>query len=160
MTTDQPILCDMTNAPDTAEERLATYRALFADALVARERTVAGTRWRFRADPGIETRVRALAELEQACCAFFDFTVTLAGGEVLWDTSVPDDEIARAIHEELYNLPDSLEQESTQALHDRFAAQGLPVHIRDENGLRLATPEEMGLDLSAPASSSGSREGR
>jgi hypothetical protein len=157
MTTDQPILCDMTNAPDTSEERLAAYRDLFADALVARERTVAGTRWRFRADAGVEKRVRDLAALEQGCCAFFDFTITLAGGEVLWDTSVPDDEMARAIHEELYNLPDSI-NEGTQTLFDRFSAQGLHVHIQDGDELRRATAEEMGL--SAPASSSGSREAR
>src|SRR5689334_14370573 len=88
-----PILCNMTGAPDTPAERVETYAALFADALVDRERTTDGIRFRFRADPGIEDRVRELARREQACCAFFSFTITADEHEVRWDATVPDDDL-------------------------------------------------------------------
>ena len=45
-----PIVCDMTDASDTAEERMAEYGRLFAQALTGRERTDQGVRLRFRAD--------------------------------------------------------------------------------------------------------------
>jgi hypothetical protein len=139
-----PILCDMTNAPDTAEQRLADYRRLFADALIARERTVSGTRWRFRATEGTESLVRDLAAREQACCAFFSFSITVVGGEVLWDASVVDDDMARAILEEFHRLPDTL-GEGAATLYDRMAAKGLRVYIDDGGGLRPATIDELGL---------------
>lgn len=118
------IACDMTNAPDTGPERVAEYRRLFARALVGRGRTPEGIRFRFRAEDGIETWVRTLAAKEKACCAFFSFTITRAGGEVLWDLTVIDDPAARAVLEEFYNLPDTID-EGTDALMQRFTAHGL-----------------------------------
>jgi hypothetical protein len=73
-----------------------SYRRLFADALVGRDRTVAGIRFRFRADDGIGARVRHLAHLEEQCCSFFTLTITVTGGEVLWDSTVIDDDTGRA----------------------------------------------------------------
>jgi hypothetical protein len=99
-----PIVCDMTNAPDTPESRLAEYRELFATALVARERTETGIRFRLRGD--VLEQVRALAAKENQCCAFFEFEVTVDGDEVVWDASVVDDPVAREILEDLYRLPD------------------------------------------------------
>ena len=119
-----PIVCDMTDAPDTDAERLAEYQRLFAQALVGRERTPGGTRFRFRAEPGVEAWVRDLAAREKACCAFFTFTVTCLDGEVLWDASVVDDEVARAILDELYALPDTA-GEGADALEDRLTRRGL-----------------------------------
>ena len=89
-TTRIPVVCDLSGAPDTPAERVEAYRRLFTDALVARERTLAGIRFRFRNDPGIETRVRDIATLEQQCCAFFSFATTTTGGEVLLDVSSKD----------------------------------------------------------------------
>jgi hypothetical protein len=121
-----PIVCDMTDAPDTDAERLAEYQRLFAQALVGRERTPDGTRFRFRAEPGVEAWVRDLAAREKACCAFFTFSVTSLDGEVLWDASVVDDEVARAILDELYALPDTA-SEGVDALEDRLTRRGLHV---------------------------------
>jgi hypothetical protein len=119
-----PIVCDMTGAPDTGPERIAEYQRLFAQALIGRDRTPQGIRFRFRAEDGIEPWVRDLAAKEKACCAFFTFTVTRAGEEVLWDATVVDDEVARAILEAFYALPDTLGQ-GADALQDRFIRQGL-----------------------------------
>ena len=49
-----PIVCDMTDAPDTAVERIAEYQLLFEQHLVGRERTAHGIRFRLRADDGSE----------------------------------------------------------------------------------------------------------
>ncbi|HEU5470629.1 MAG TPA: hypothetical protein VFV67_08245 [Actinophytocola sp.] len=125
-----PIVCDMTNAPDTEQERLGEYRRLFAQSLVDREHTAEGIRFRFRAAPGVESWVRDLAAREKACCAFYAYTVTVAGDEVRWDCAVPDDAIARAIVEEFYALPDTLAENpdaGMDGLRERFARHGLPI---------------------------------
>jgi hypothetical protein len=107
MTTNPPIVCDMTNAPDTPAERIAEYGRLFRVALVGRERTGDGIRFLFRAEDGVEEWIRDLARREQACCAFFAFAVSAHGGEVWWDATVVDDEVARQILEEFFRLPDT-----------------------------------------------------
>jgi hypothetical protein len=140
-----PILCNMTGAPDTPAERLATYAALFDDALVGRERTPHGIRLRFRADPGIEDRVRELARREQACCSFFSFAIEVRDGEVRWDASVPDDELARQALDELLALPDVV-GEDLDAVFERYDAQGFRIMVEDGAELRPATAAELGLD--------------
>jgi hypothetical protein len=102
-----PIICDMTGAADTISERMAEYRRLFTQSLLGRDRTGTGIRFRFRADKGLEDWVRDLAGREQACCAFFSFTVTANDDEVWWDASVIDDDMARQILDEFYRLPDT-----------------------------------------------------
>ncbi len=119
-----PIVCDMTGAPDTGPERLGEYQRLFSQTLIGREKTAAGIRFRFRALPGIDAWVRDLAAREKACCAFFAFTVTTAGEEVHWDAAVIDDDIARAILNEFYALPDTL-ADGFESVYDRFTGQGL-----------------------------------
>jgi hypothetical protein len=103
-----PVACDMSAAPDTPVQRVAEYRRLFSQALTGRERSEAGIRFRFRADPGLAEWVRDLAEREKACCAFFNFTVTADDREVWWDASVIDDDAARRLLAEFYRLPDTL----------------------------------------------------
>ncbi len=128
-----PIACDMTNAPDTGPERMAEYQRLFTDALVGRERTGAGIRFRLRADQGIEDWVRDLAAREKACCPFFDFSVATVGDEVHWDASVIDDDIARAILEEYYALPDNLSL-GVEGLESRLRQRGL-TFVESRDGL-------------------------
>ena len=99
-----PVACSL-DGPGMAD-RLAEFRELFADALVGRDRTTEGIRFRFRASEAIESRVRDLARRENECCPFFTFTITVAGGEVLWDASVPAD--ARPVLDDLYRLPETL----------------------------------------------------
>jgi hypothetical protein len=105
---DQPLACDMSQATDTGPQRLIEYQQLFEQALVGRERTATGIRFRLRGDDGIEAWARDLATREKACCPFFSFTVQRLGDEVVWDASVVDDDIARAILDEFYALPDTV----------------------------------------------------
>lgn len=139
-----PIVCDMTDAPDTTVERIARYEKVFGQALVGRERTDDGIRFRLRAEPGIEDQATELAALEHACCAFFTFTIARHGDEIWWGTSVPDDDIAQAILDEYYSLPDTLTQ-GTDALFERFTDAGMDVVISDGDTTRPATRDELGL---------------
>lgn len=144
--TDQPtppIVCDMTDAPDTTAERVARYERLFTH-LVGRERTEDGIRFRLRAEPGVEDQATELAALDKACCAFFTFSIARHGDEIWWDTSVPDDDIARAILDEYYNLPDTVTQ-GTNALFEHFTDAGMDVVITDGDRTRPATRDELGL---------------
>jgi hypothetical protein len=138
-----PIVCDMTDAPDTATQRMAEYEQLFTESLIGRERTDTGVRFRLRAHPGLEDWVRDLAAREKACCAFFTFSVTVHGDEVWWDSSVVDDDIARRILDEFYRLPDTV-TDGAAALRDRFADQGLQVMVDEASTLRPATTAELG----------------
>jgi hypothetical protein len=122
----QPIACDMTDAPDTGPERMAEYQRLFAETLVGRERTGTGIRFRLRADQGIEDWVRDLAAREKACCRFFDFNISTVGDEVRWDVSVIDDDIARAVLDEYYALPDNLSS-GVEGLENRLRQRGLEI---------------------------------
>jgi hypothetical protein len=122
----QPIACDMTNAPDTGPERMAEYQRLFTGVLIGRERTGEGIRFRFRASQGVEEWVRDLAAREKACCPFFDFSVTADGDEVRWDATVVDDDVARTVLDEFYAMPDNLSS-GLEGLEDRLKQRGLEI---------------------------------
>jgi hypothetical protein len=107
------IACDMTNAPDTPQERLAEYQQLFATALISRERTDTGIRFRLRHDT--LDQVRALAAKEKQCCPFFEFQVTVDGDAVVWDASVVDDPLAREILDAFYDLAQVDQADSSSA---------------------------------------------
>lgn len=124
------IACDMTGAPDTPHERLAEYGRLFAAALVGRERTAEGIRFRLRAGDGVEAWVRDLAAREKACCPFFDFAVSTVDGEVRWDATVVVDGTARAILDEFYRLPQTA-ADGVEALSGRLGARGFEVTAND-----------------------------
>lgn len=139
-----PIVCDMTDARDTAASRIAEYERLFGELLVGRDRTEAGIQFRFRADPGVEDWVRDLAAREKACCAWADSDITVQDGEVWWDWSAPDDEVAQQILRDFYDLPDRISA-GPAAILDQFADQSQHVMMRDNGTLRPATPAELGL---------------
>jgi hypothetical protein len=146
-----PIMCDMTDAPDTDVERAAEYRRLFTQALIGRERTASGIRFRFRAEPGIEAWVLDLAGREKACCAFFAYEITTEGDEVIWDAAVTDNDLARAILDEFYALPDTL-VEGLDALRERLADRGMAVtsagtvhHVQPAGMVSAATDDIQGL---------------
>jgi hypothetical protein len=124
--TTAPIVCDMTSAPDTPAERMSEYQRLFAQALVGRERTAEGIRLRFREGDGIEAWIRDLAAREKACCPFFDFSVSTHGGEVHWDATVIDDDIARAVLDEFYALPETA-ADGVEGLESRLQERGLQI---------------------------------
>ena len=124
-----PIACDMTDAPDTPEERVAEYDRLFSQAFVGRERTPTGVRFRLRADEGVEAWVRDLAAREKACCPFFDYTIATVGAEVHWDMSVVDDDNARAVLDEFYDVPETAAG-GAQRMMDRLSGLGFEVTVR------------------------------
>jgi hypothetical protein len=138
------IVCDMTSATDTPDERVAEYHELFATSLVGRERTETGIRFRFRDGDGVEEHVRDLAAREQACCAFFDIAVTRHDGEIWWDASVVDDEVARQILDEMYRLPETIDDDA-EALFQRFTDRGLDIVIDDGGIRRIATRTDLGF---------------
>jgi hypothetical protein len=119
-----PIACDMSTAPDTGTQRVAEYQRLFAQALVSKERTAEGIRFRLRADDGVEAWVSDLVAREKECCPFFGFRVAVADGHVLWDSWVIDDDIARAILDEYYMLPETA-SDGPEALERRMNERGL-----------------------------------
>jgi hypothetical protein len=122
--TPTPIVCDMTTATDTPAERVEEYASLFDAALVGREHTPRGIRFRFDGSPAIEARVRDLAAREQVCCAFFTFTITRHDGEIWWDAEVPHDDTAVQILEELFRLPDTVHA-GVADVRERFEQRGL-----------------------------------
>jgi uncharacterized protein YfiM (DUF2279 family) len=119
-----PVVCDLTDAPDTAEERIAEYQRLFADHLVGRSTVDGVVRFRFSADEGVEAWVRDLMARERQCCGFFDFTVSFADGEVVWDATVADDAAARAMLAEWARLPETVTA-GVDTARDRWTARGL-----------------------------------
>jgi hypothetical protein len=121
-----PIVCDLTGAPDTGDERMAEYGRLFAEHLLGRERTAEGIRFRFRAAAGVETWVQSLAAREHACCPFFSSRITRVGDEVRWESWVVDDDAARAVLDEFYDLPETFAA-GLAGLEDRLKAQGLTI---------------------------------
>jgi hypothetical protein len=120
------IVCNLTDAPDTGPERMAEYQRLFGSALLGRERTADGIRFRLRADEGVETWARDLAAREKACCPFFDFHIGTDGAEVRWDVRVPDDDVARAVLDEFYAIPDTA-QDGIEGLENRLEERGLRI---------------------------------
>jgi hypothetical protein len=86
---DLPIACNLT--PDGMTARLALIDALAADGLLARTRTDAGLRVRLRDTPDIRQRTRELIAAESRCCAFLDFDLSRADGDLVLEISGPED---------------------------------------------------------------------
>jgi hypothetical protein len=131
-----PIACDLTDAPDTAEERMAEYGRLFARALAGRERTGKGVRLRFRDEEGVEPWVRDLAAREKACCPFYHFGISINNGQVWWDISLVDgiaandEETARALLDEFYDAPDNAAG-GVEGMKQRLADSGFAVSANE-----------------------------
>jgi hypothetical protein len=127
-----PIVCDLTGAPDTAEQRMAEYGRLFAQSLAGRDRTEQRVRLRFRTDGGVEAWVRDLAAREKACCPFYDFGISATGGEVWWDISLvdgganDDPDTARIMLDEFYDAPDNVAG-GVAGMKERLANSGIAV---------------------------------
>ena len=100
-----PIACTLDRR--AFEGRMNEFDALFRDALIDRERTANGIRFRFANGDGVESRIRDLAARELECCSFFEFTISRAAGEVWWEASVGDSD-ARPVLDEFFALPERL----------------------------------------------------
>jgi hypothetical protein len=64
-----------------------------------------------RADEGVQAWVADLAVREKACCPFYNFAVSVTGGEVWWDISLvdgaaDDEHTARTLLDGYYYAPD------------------------------------------------------
>ncbi|MDQ1510393.1 MAG: hypothetical protein QOG50_2237 [Actinomycetota bacterium] len=93
--------------PDGMAVRMAEFAYLFRAALVGRDTTPDGIRFRFAADAGVEDQVRDLARREQTCCSFFSFAIEVHGDEVWWDASATDAH-SRSILDDFFALPERL----------------------------------------------------
>jgi hypothetical protein len=99
---DLPIACTL--PPDGITARLALIEALYADGLLQRTPTDDGLRVRLRDTPEIEQRTRELVAAESRCCAFLDFALGRANGDLVLDISGPED--ARPVIE-MFFAPDA-----------------------------------------------------
>jgi hypothetical protein len=99
---DAPVACDMSTAVDTPEQRLEAYGALFADALVRRERSEGVVVLAFRA--GVRETVEELVRREAACCPFVDYRVERVGDEIVWTTTGDGREDVEVILDALHEL--------------------------------------------------------
>jgi DNA-binding transcriptional MerR regulator len=77
---DVPVACTLSG--DEQTDRAAQWRQLLQEA-VSREEIADGLRLTFPPGPDLAGRVAALAAAEQDCCAFFTFSLELAGALVL-----------------------------------------------------------------------------
>jgi hypothetical protein len=137
------VVCDMTNAPDSAAQRLDEYARLFDRAFISRERTADAVQWRLRAAPGVEAWARDLAAREKACCAFMSITVTVIDEQVLWDATTIDYPVARSVLDLYYDLPET-RWTDVDAVNERFVeASGVPGVIVEAAMTRPATLDEI-----------------
>ena len=134
---DASIVCDMSHAEDTPDERLREYSRLFETALLRRERRAESVSFWFRADPGTREALEELARREAACCPFLDYRVETAGDEVIWTTTNTVTGDARAaidvFLDALHALPDHPGSDIA-SFYSQLAAQD--VHVV-ENGERF-----------------------
>jgi len=86
---DSPIACSL--SPDGMTACLALIDALAADGLLDRTTTDAGMRVRLRDTPEIERRTRELVAAESRCCAFLDFDLGRAGGDLVLNIAGPEE---------------------------------------------------------------------
>jgi hypothetical protein len=74
----------------TYRARVARIRALMDHALIARERLETSVHMRFRRDAEVETHLKELVALEQACCPFLTFALDTRPGETVLTISGPE----------------------------------------------------------------------
>lgn len=82
-----PVACDMTAAADSLADRLAEYRRLFDQALIARESTETSTTFRLTDQPEVRDWVLDLVRREAACCPFQAYEVDADGEQLVWRTT-------------------------------------------------------------------------
>lgn len=99
-----PIVCDLTDATDTAEERLAAYGRLFATALVDRRRELHAAVWVFDARHEVVDQLGELMRREAACCPFADYRL-VRRGDLVEFTMASADPAVTDILDLAYDLP-------------------------------------------------------
>jgi hypothetical protein len=105
------------------QKHLDDYRAVFGG-LVHSERIPNGFRWTFRAEEGLEARLRELAQREHACCGFFGFELSSDRDRTTW--TVTADERAQSVVDEFFRLPERLRSgHDLEELKNEAEAAGL-----------------------------------
>ncbi|MEL6545191.1 MAG: hypothetical protein AAFQ82_11245, partial [Myxococcota bacterium] len=90
-----------------ARRRLQEFRILFDRAYLTGERLGDGrVRWRFRESDGLLEEMQDLARREHKCCSFLEFTLSVSGSEIWWDTAAGAH--ARTALTEFFRLPETL----------------------------------------------------
>lgn len=84
-----PVACRL--SPLEMASRRQLWEEVADAALLRKDPTQRGARLQFRALPGIEERLRQLAELEKDCCAFASFSVVGSDDRVLLDVESSGD---------------------------------------------------------------------
>jgi hypothetical protein len=97
-----PVACTLTSAGLAAQGD--RWEQLAARAMTGRAETAQGLRVFFRAEPGVEDELRALAAVENQCCAWAGWTVRADTGQVVLDVRSAADGIA-ALHSMFTSLP-------------------------------------------------------
>jgi hypothetical protein len=124
------IVCDLSTARDTPDQRLAEYDQLFRDALIRRERTADAIVFVFRARSGTREHVEDLARREAECCPFVDYRVETVEEEVIYTITNPivgDDRASvELMFDAMYALPEHAGA-GMSGLLERFAEQGVRV---------------------------------
>lgn len=95
MTTKPVVACTLNG--EGMSERQRRWHELADRAFVERVETERGLRLVFRDQPGVPADLEALAALERECCAFANWTVGAAGGDVVLEVSGYGDEGAAAV---------------------------------------------------------------
>jgi hypothetical protein len=98
-----PVVC--TGDLALARLQLDGYRAAFQH-LVRVDAIPGGFRWTFRAQLGLASQLRGLAEREAECCRFLSYDLVSDGEWIVWDSAGSDD--ARPVIDEIARLPQRL----------------------------------------------------
>jgi hypothetical protein len=137
---DAPIVCDMSSAEDSPDERLREYGQLFERALRRRERRGDSVVFVFRATPDTRRAVESLARREAACCPFLDYRVETVDDEVLYTITNPITGEGRAAVDvgldAIYALPDHAGSDFAGFV-DRLADQGVQMTESPANSERF-----------------------
>jgi hypothetical protein len=76
-----PVACTLSSADLAAQGR--RWERLAARALTGRTETADGLRMSFRPEPGVEAELRALVAVENECCRWADWAVSVRDGQVV-----------------------------------------------------------------------------
>jgi hypothetical protein len=72
-------------------EQASQLRRLAGQALIEGRGTPTGARFRFRASPAVEAKIRRFVRWEANCCPFLDFSVDADADEVRIDVKAPSE---------------------------------------------------------------------
>ncbi|MBA2794469.1 MAG: hypothetical protein H0U32_10845 [Thermoleophilaceae bacterium] len=90
-----PLACSL-SAGELADRR-GVWQRLAAEWLHSRRQTSTGVELSYRADDGVEAKLRDLAALEADCCSFADWAVSRSGDRVMLEVTAPPDAVP-AVH--------------------------------------------------------------